>query len=210
MSRRTVLVHSGIADPGMWDGFELPGELLRHHLEDDLAENFAGEPAALVGSSYGGLVSLDFAARHPELVSALVVMDAPLPDHEWSDPDFLAYAEEEERLFEAGDLDAVTELNLSYWAPDLADRLRPMARRSVEFDVPEVETPDLSAVRMPALVLVGERDKPDFHAIADRLARELPDAEHAVIPGAGHLPSLEQPEATVALVRRFLDGKTTI
>jgi 3-oxoadipate enol-lactonase len=210
MSRRTVLVHSGIADPGMWDGFELPGELLRHHLEDDLAETFAGEPAALVGSSYGGLVSLDFAARHPELVSALVVMDAPLPDHEWSDPDFLAYAEEEERLFEAGDLDAVTELNLSYWAPDLADRLRPMARRSVEFDVPEVEALDLSAVRMPAQVLVGERDKPDFHQIADRLARELPDAEHAVIPGAGHLPSLEQPEATVALVRRFLDEKTTI
>jgi 3-oxoadipate enol-lactonase len=210
MSRRTVLVHSGIADPGMWDGFELPGELLRHHLEDDLAETFAGEPGALVGSSYGGLVSLDFAAWHPELVSALVVMDAPLPDHEWSDPDFLAYAEEEERLFEAGDLDAVTELNLSYWAPGLADRLRPMARRSVEFDVPEVEALDLSAVRMPAQVLVGERDKPDFHQIADRLARELPDAEHAVIPGAGHLPSLEQPEATVALVRRFLDEKTTI
>jgi 3-oxoadipate enol-lactonase len=210
MSRRTVLVHSGITDPGMWDGFELPGELVRHHLEGDLAETFGGEPAALVGSSYGGLVSLDFAARHPELVAALVVMDAPLPDHEWSDPDFLAYAEEEERLFEAGDLDAVTDLNLSYWAPELADRLRPMARRSVEFDVPEIEAVDLSAVRMAALVLVGELDKPDFHAIADRLVRELPDAEHAVIPGAGHLPSLERPEATAELTRRFLERKTTI
>jgi 3-oxoadipate enol-lactonase len=208
MSRRTVLVHAGIADPGMWDGFELPGELLRHHLEDDLAETYGGEPAALVGASYGGLVSLDFAARHPELVSALVVIDAPLPDHEWSDPAFLAYAEEEERLFEAGELDAVTELDLSYWAPDLADRLRPMARRAVEFDVPEVAALELSAVRMPALVLVGERDKPDFRAIAERLARELPDAEYVVIPDAGHLPSLEQPEATVALVRRFLEGKT--
>src|SRR5215212_1239435 len=210
MSHRTVLVHSGITDPGMWDGFELPGELVRHHLEGDLAETFGGEPAALVGSSYGGLVSLDFAARHPELVAALVVMDAPLPDHEWSDPDFLAYAEEEERLFEAGDLDAVTDLNLSYWAPELADRLRPMARRSVEFDVPEIEAVDLSAVRMPALVLVGELDKPDFHAIADRLVRELPDAEHAMIPGAGHLPSLERPEATAELIRRFLERKTTI
>src|SRR5215212_7361854 len=207
MSHRTVLVHSGIADPGMWDGFELPGELRRHHLEDDLSETFGGEPAALVGSSYGGLVSLDFAARHPELVSALVVIDPPLPDHDWSDPGFLAYSEEEERLFEAGDLDAVTELNLSYWAPELADRLRPMARRSVEFDVPEIEAVDLAAVRMPALVLVGEHDKPDFRAIAERLAGELPDAELAVIPGAGHLPSVEQPEHTAALVRGFLSAR---
>jgi 3-oxoadipate enol-lactonase len=201
------LVHAGIADPGMWDGFELPGELLRHHLEDDLADTFGGEPAALVGASYGGLVSLDFAARHPELVSALVVLDAPLPDHDWSDPDFLAYAEEEERLFEAGDLDAVTELDLSFWAPDLADRLRPMARRAVEFDVPEVEAVDLAAVRMPALVAVGENDKPDFVAIAERLARELPNAELAVIEGAGHLPSVERPDETAALVRRFLSGR---
>jgi 3-oxoadipate enol-lactonase len=194
----------------MWDGFELPGELVRHHLENELAETVGTEPAALVGASYGGLVSLDFAARHPELVSALVLMDAPLPDHEWSDPDFLAYAEEEERLFEAGDLDAVTELDLAFWAPDLADRLRPMARRSVEFDVPEIADVDLTAVRMPVQVLVGERDKPDFRAIAERLARELPDAEHTVIPDSGHLPSLEAPEATLALVRSFLEAKTTI
>jgi 3-oxoadipate enol-lactonase len=204
MSPRTVLIHSGIADPGMWDGFELPGELLRHHLEHDLADTFGGEPAALVGSSYGGLVSLDFAARHAELVTALVLLDAPLPDHDWADPDFLAYAEEEERLFEAGDLDAVTELNVSYWASGVADRLRPMTRRSVEFDVPEVEAVDLAAVRAPTLVLVGADDTPDFRAIAERLASEIPNAELDVIPGAGHLPSMEQPDATAAIVRRFL------
>jgi 3-oxoadipate enol-lactonase len=192
----------------MWDGFELPGELVRHHLEDDLADTVGAEPVALVGSSYGGLVCLDFAARHPELVSALVVLDAPLPDHDWSDPDFRAYAEEEERLFEAGDFDAVTELDLSYWAPGLADRLRPMTRRSVEFDVPEIEAVDLAAVRMPALVLVGEHDKPDFHAIAERLARELPNADLEVIPGAGHLPSMESPEATLRLVKSFLEPKS--
>jgi 3-oxoadipate enol-lactonase len=203
---RIVLVHSGIAEPAMWDGFELPGDLERHHLEDDLAHTVGREPAALVGASYGGLVCLDFAARQPELVSALVLLDAPLPDYDdWSD-DFLAYIAEEDRLLEAGDLDAATELNLSYWAPAVADRLRPMTRRSLEFDIEEIEHVDLAAVRTRTLVIVGENDIPDFRAIAERLAQELPDAELAVIPEAGHLPSMERPEETAALVRRFLSG----
>jgi 3-oxoadipate enol-lactonase len=81
----------------MWDGFELPGEVRRHQLPDVIAVD---EPVALVGASYGGLVCLDFAARCPELVTKLVLLDAALPDHDWSD-ELRASAEEE-----AGDLDA--------------------------------------------------------------------------------------------------------
>jgi 3-oxoadipate enol-lactonase len=195
-----VLVHAGIATSEMWDGFELPGEVCRHPLTEAISVE---APVALVGASYGGLRCLDFAARHPELVNELVLLDAPLPDHEWSD-EFTRYAEEEERLWEAGDLDAVTELNLSFWAPSVADRLRPMARRSVELDIEEVEDVDLSAVRARTLVAVGENDIRDFREIAERLAREIRGAEAAVIEGAGHLPSMEQPVQTAEIVRRFL------
>jgi 3-oxoadipate enol-lactonase len=201
-----VLVHSGMTTSQMWDGFDLPGEVRRHDLPAPLSVE---APVALVGASYGGLVCVDFAARHPELVTALVLLDAPLPDHEWSD-EVIRYAEEGERLLEAGDLDAATELDLSFWAPTMADRLRPMARSAIELEIDEIEAVDLSAVRAPTLVAVGENDKADFHAIADRLVRELPDAQYAVIPNAGHLPALEQPDVTAALVRRFLEGKTTI
>jgi 3-oxoadipate enol-lactonase len=189
----------------MWDGFELPGELERHHLEDSLADTVRGERAALVGASYGGLVCLDFAARHPDLVTELVLLDAPLPDHDWSE-DFLAYIAEEDRLLEAGDLDAATELNLAYWAPTVADTLRPMTRRSLEFEVEEIEGVELGAVSARTLVAVGEHDKSDFRAIAERLARELQDARLEVIAGAGHLPSMERPKEAGALVRRFLSG----
>src|ERR671916_193516 len=125
---RTVLVHAGIMDPGMWDGFDLPGEVVRHHIEDDLADTVGGEPAALVGASYGGLVCLDFAARRPDLVTALVLLDAPLPDHEESD-ELLAYAEEEERLVEEGRLEEATDLNMSYWG--IAEHHRAVVRRSL-------------------------------------------------------------------------------
>jgi len=75
-------VHAGICDASMWDGFDLPGELLRHQLPAKLDDTFAGEPAALVGNSFGGLLSVDFAARNPELVTRLVLLDAALPDHD--------------------------------------------------------------------------------------------------------------------------------
>ena len=83
----------------MWDGFDVPGAI-RHELRgfgetplpagrgvlalDDLVEALAGEPAALVGASFGGWVCLQVAAARPELVTELVLLDAPLPDHEWS------------------------------------------------------------------------------------------------------------------------------
>jgi pimeloyl-ACP methyl ester carboxylesterase len=66
----------------MWDGFHLPGDVRRHQLPEPLSVD---APVTLVGASYGGLVCLDFAARRPELVTELVLLDAPLPDHKWSD-----------------------------------------------------------------------------------------------------------------------------
>jgi 3-oxoadipate enol-lactonase len=205
MSPRTVLVHAGICDASMWDGFDLPGEVLRHQLPAPLDETVGERPAALVGNSYGGFVALELAARRPDLVEKLVLLDAPLMDHDFSD-DFMAYANEEERLLDAGDKDAATELNLRFWCPAIADRVRPMARATLEYESQELPDPDLAAVRAPTLVAVGEHDKPDFIAISERLARELPDARFEVIAGAGHLPPLEQPEATAALVRGFLSG----
>jgi pimeloyl-ACP methyl ester carboxylesterase len=64
----------------------------------------------------------------------------------------------------------------------VADRLRPMTRRSLEFQIEEIEAVELGSVAAPALVGVGENDEADFRAIAERLVRELPDAELVVIP----------------------------
>ena len=79
-----------------------------------------------------------------------------------------------------------------------------MAAAALERENEELPNPDLGAISTPTLVAVGANDNADFRAIAERLARELPNAQLAVIEGAGHLPSMERPEETAALVRSFL------
>jgi pimeloyl-ACP methyl ester carboxylesterase len=63
----------------------------------------------------------------------------------------------------------------------------------------------LRRVRQPMLVIWGEqaRQNPVQHAHAFRVLR--PDAEWALIPGAGDLPHDEHPERTNAALLRFLD-----
>jgi pimeloyl-ACP methyl ester carboxylesterase len=53
-------------------------------------------------------------------------------------------------------------------------------------------------------VVVGNLDVPDTLTSADLLARSIPDAQKAVMPGAAHLPSMEQPEQFNRLVVEFL------
>jgi 3-oxoadipate enol-lactonase len=220
-----LLVHSGVCDSRMWDGFDLPGTV-RHELAGfgetplppaggfsharDLAAALS-EPAALVGASFGGQVCLEVASSHPHLVSELVLLDAPLPDHDWSE-EVRDFARREEELLEEGELHAAAVLNADFWLEDHSHRNRVIEmqerafRLQSESEAEEIETEsiDLGSVRARTLVVVGELDKRDFHVIAERLAREIPGAERAEIPDAGHLPALERPDETSRLIIEFL------
>jgi 3-oxoadipate enol-lactonase len=229
-----VLVHAGVCDNRMWDGAapllaEQGIDAVRHELRgfgdtpippegsfsyaDDLAAAL-DEPSVLVGASFGGLVCLELAAARPELVRGLFLLAAALPDHDWSQK-AEQFFEEEERLLEAGDVDAATELNVSFWAgqtePAVQQAMHEMQRRAFELQLGSdaegqaADQIDLSAVGAPALVVTGERDIDDFQRMAARLAEELPRARRATIAGAAHLPAIERPRETVALLADFLE-----
>jgi len=213
----------------MWEGFEVPGATPYEmrgfganplpptgefsHAED-LENALGGEQAALVGNSFGGLVCLELAARRPDLVSHLVLLDAALADHDWSQ-EMERYDEQEAGLIEQGEWRAAAELNADFWlseaaGPELRPRVIEMQERAFELqsesEAEEAEhlPIDLRAIRARTLVVVGELDMRDFHAIAERLASEIEGAQLARIEGAGHLPSLERPDETARLVRGFL------
>jgi 3-oxoadipate enol-lactonase len=182
------------------------------------------ERAALLGVSLGGRVALEVALARPELVSALVLVAPGFPGHEWSQELRDAWAEEG-AAFEAGDLDGAVESTLRTWVdgprrrpegvdPEMRARVGEMQRRAyeladgIEEDEEELLVDDLAQklgeVGAPTLVLVGDEDQPDMHAIAERLAREIPGARLERIAATAHVPSLERPREFDELVLPFL------
>jgi 3-oxoadipate enol-lactonase len=151
-------------------------------------------------------------------VSALMTVSSLAPDIEPSRELESAWEAEEEAVGR-GDLDAAVEAVLDTWtlpdaSPELRDRVAAMQRRALQRQAgtemthapdPLEEDPEaLRALGMPALVAVGERDIPDCHRSAEKMARVLPRARLEVIEGAGHLPPLETPDAFRELLLGFL------
>jgi pimeloyl-ACP methyl ester carboxylesterase len=64
----------------------------------------------------------------------------------------------------------------------------------------------LSEVRIPALVIWGDSDRIFTPGYGRAYADSFPDGRFELIRDAGHLPQLEQPEATLALIEEFLSG----
>lgn len=67
-------------------------------------------------------------------------------------------------------------------------------------------TPFLPSLRIPTLLIVGEGDELTTPAIMEGMRNEIPGASLHIIPGAGHLPPLENPNATADIILGFLKG----
>lgn len=178
--------------------------------------------AAVCGLSKGGAIAAEFAIAYPDMVKALVLVDAII----WgidappgSPPMDLAPIA---RAARAQGVDAARSLWLRHplFAPAME---RPEAARALsaivagysgwhwlnrDTDLP-FEPPAgkrLASIKAPTLALVGDRDLPLFLHVADTVAKEVPGARKIVIPGAGHTANMEAPEVVNPLVLEFLAG----
>ncbi len=224
---RVVLLHSALGDSRLWKRQVAALEREHHVVAPDLpgwgesplptepfslVEFAAGFlPGVLVGNSFGGALALRTALAHPKEVERLVLVGAGLPAWDWTE-EMRGYFEAEEQAIKAGDLDAATQINLDFWVmPEHHDEVRPQQRRALELQTaheePELIWPEmtpLSTLTMPTLVIVGADDHADFLAIAEHLADAIPDSDLAIVPGAGHLVGIDQPEELNALLLEFL------
>jgi 3-oxoadipate enol-lactonase len=201
-------------DQRFWGMSEAPGE--PYSLVDDLVglmDVLAIERAALVGLSIGGRVAIDAALLAPDRFWALVPVAAGLSGREL-DP----YTPEQDAEFEAaserGDLERAAEIDLEVWAPLGADeRIRTLLSENMRSNTPpdgaEPRRRELDAaarlgeIRVPTLVVTGDRDIPEMDEIGDLLEQGIPGARRVRIDSDHYLP-LREPAAFNAAVLEFL------
>jgi pimeloyl-ACP methyl ester carboxylesterase len=189
---------------------------------DDLAallDRLDARKAHVVGLSMGGRFALDYAVAYPDRLQSLIVIDGVIGGWQWSREWLAAYAP----IVEAGRRRDVAQakslwLGLPLFAParqqpEVAARLKLMVdeysgwhfvNQNPERPVSPPALERLGAIRAPTLVLVGERDLPDFQRMSERLERGVPGARRATIPGAGHMANMEAPEAVNKSLAGFL------
>lgn len=178
--------------------------------------------AHVVGSSMGGRIAWRFAAEHPARVERLVLMApdgfaAPGRDYgsaprvgplmrllPFTLPKFMvrggmapAYA----------DPAAMTpELVERYHAMMIAPGVRQAILDRMSRHVLVPPEPILATIRAPVLLLWGAEDRMVPAAHAEDYLRVLPDARAELLPGIGHVPMEEAPEAVARALRAFLGG----
>jgi pimeloyl-ACP methyl ester carboxylesterase len=164
--------------------------------------------AHVLGLSMGAEVAINFALAYPRAVRTLIAADASLGGYSWS-PEFVASLGPRNDAARAVGVQAAKEAWLAHalFAPALeqptvADRLRRMvaaysgwhlvsADPGRGLDPPAAQ--QLDKIAVPALIVVGERDLPDFLAISTLLERRIPQRHKIVMRGVGHMSNMEDP-----------------
>ena len=177
--------------------------------------------AHVLGLSMGGRIALHHALIYPDATASLILVDAALDGHSWSE-ELIASFDAINQHAEKMGAKAGNDMWLSHELFGPA-REQPNVRAKLNqivgaysgwewlnqegargIDPPSIER--LHEVRVPTQVIVGDRDLPDFRQIGETLARGIPNAHNAVMKGVGHMSNMENPEEFNALVLTFLNA----
>lgn len=177
-------------------------------------------PAHVVGLSMGGMVAFQLAADTPDLIRSLVIVnsvaDARL--HTWHDVWFylsrrfvvrmlgmrrvgriIAH-----RLFVKSDQEELRREFIKRWAAN--------DRRAYLWSIDAIMgwsvEHRLSDITAPTLVVSSEDDYTPV-STHRRIATQLPNAVHRIVPDARHALPVEKPEVFNVLVETFLEGITS-
>ncbi len=191
---------------------------------DDLAallDALHADQVVLCGLSLGGYVALEFARRYRTRLRGLILMstraEADTPEMRKAREAAMQVARDRgaaaiaqqmlPNLFSPGANDTM---------PQVVDRIRGMMEAapvkgiigalSAMRDRPDSTAGLADLEGLPTLVVVGESDQITGPAVARKISEGVPGAILSVIPGAGHLPPVEQPISTTRVLTEFLQS----
>lgn len=232
-----VLIHGLASSMALWteldqnqfDGIEIISYDLRGHGASDkvtgaqtMAKHIADlkdllaalsiQRATFAGHSLGGMIAMELAASHPEMVTSLALLDTTAAFPQATRNLFFELASSasfngmsaitdkllqlsfSQKFMEANpkQIAAIRKGMLASDAGSIAAAARMVAKIDLQ--------PRLSAIHCPTLVAVGEQDQLVPPTLAESLAHAIQGAQYHLIAESGHASPVEQPHAVTALL----------
>jgi len=185
-----------------------------------LIEQLAVAPVHWVGLSMGGFVGQRIAARRPELLRSLVLLDTSAAPEETS------AAIQDRILARLYRFTGVAPVKRPVLKLMLGPTFRrdPSKRAVIEDWIGQLSRTDrvgigkavlgvanrravldeIGKITAPTLVIVGADDKPTPVKRSEQIVSLIPGSRLEIVPYAGHSSTVEQPEAVTALIKPFL------
>ena len=178
----------------------------------------------VVGHSSGGTLAFALARSHPERVQKMVLIEPTLfevlnePERQKISNTFMSFAEAGRRGGDRAGVDAALQwLGGEGWRSLDDDKrasrldamkpvehlLIPHMHALVEFKAP---AEDVKSLKMPTLLIYGERSYPVEAQLAQRFGELRPDWAQVLIEGAGHNCFREKPIEVNAAIRSFFES----
>lgn len=187
--------------------------------------------AHLVGASAGAFTALALAVAHPDMVRSLVLAEPPvhqwirdLPDGEPVYQEFIADIwEPVGDTFKKGDPQEAMRVFVNGLAPGRFESLPREARAILMQNAPAMEALALSSdpfpnlpkeqakkLKMPVLIITGEKTIKIHKMVNEEIARLIPGAEKVTIPNAGHSTPRENPQAFNDALLKFFANHSIV
>ena len=205
--------------PERWDGKGQDFSEQQHAADiASFLERLGPSPVYLVGHSRGGMVAILAARSRPGLVRKLVLMEAPLtaldPAYKNTEDPRIARWQKTAKLFETDGIDT----GLEFFVDDVAGagtwkRFTDERRQAIRdnawtiagqlSDTATISCADVGALKMPVMLVVGEKTTRQFMQIVEATHKCIPTAEHVVVANAGHGMHRDNAAAFDAAVLKF-------
>lgn len=223
MARRHRVLSFSLNDTNGADPF--PGWL---ETVDRLIDRSGAERVPLMGVSYGGLIAVRYAARHPERVSSLILVASPSPIFQLDRvsaacakyprlalpvfamrgclrvaPEILAARDRWPSRMKLAMEYVARAMRYPLSPTQMASWVNAWMRADIADECRRVSTPTLLVTGEPALDrVVPVRSTLEYRTL-------LPQTWHEVLPRTGHIGWVSRPDELSAIVNRFLDTHAT-
>ena len=187
----------------------------------DLLDALHVERAVIGGLSMGGYVTFALFRHAPRYFGGMVLADtrpqADTPETAEGRKRLLAVVREKGAAAVADEmlpklLGETTRQNKPHIVAEVRDLIRSVSPDAMAGAISALmsrpdSTPILSSIHCPTLILVGDEDALTPPPLSEDMQRAIGGAELVVVPRAGHLSSIEQPEVFNAALAQFLEHR---